>query len=282
MTDITYIQNIENNIQEEINNKKTLINNYIAENKLNDINFAKSEILECIIKNKKVIISNAKNYISILRDIWKTMTKENILKTSTYKIKETKETKETTKGYTWCNELNFSYPNKCINHILKEIIKMINVNKYNIKLSIKLETCTIINFKKKFQENINDDLLLTPKKKYITENELNKIDFTFSKIKMCIVKNKEIIISNHTNYNHIFCDILDTMTKEIILEKLCYTKESDKKKEGYYWSSKHKIEWRGKDASSALKEILKIIKINEYSIELSIKLKNDEIINFKK
>ena len=45
------------------------------------------------------------------------------------------------------------------------------------------------------QEIINGELILTPKKQYMTENELNITDVTGSTIEKCVVKKDNIYIN---------------------------------------------------------------------------------------
>jgi hypothetical protein len=45
--------------------------------------------------------------------------------------------------------------------------------------------------KKYTQEIINGELILRPKKQYMTENELNMTQITHSTIKKCIIKKEE-------------------------------------------------------------------------------------------
>jgi hypothetical protein len=73
------------------------------------------------------------------------MPAQKILQTTTFNFKLTHE--DGKKGYKWRSDINMSFQNKNAQGTLKEIINMIKVNKYTIKLSIKLETGRIIYFK---------------------------------------------------------------------------------------------------------------------------------------
>ena len=69
------------------------------------------------------------------------------------------------------------------------------------------------------QKIIGGDLILTPKKKYVTENELNMINIAKSKINKCLIKDKEDkIISTNTKYRSILTDIYKTMATQKILQ----------------------------------------------------------------
>ena len=138
---------MKNYYQEIINGELIFIPKqyYITESDLNIITITHSIIEECLVKKGEEIISNAKTYRSILIDIWKSMPVQKILQNTTFNFKLTNENGE--KGYNWCSDINMSFQNKDANGTLKEIVNIIKVNKYTIKLLIKLETSRIIYFK---------------------------------------------------------------------------------------------------------------------------------------
>jgi hypothetical protein len=147
MTEIIRIPNIENYTQEIINGELILTpkQTYITEYELNNTQIKNSSIVKCVIKKEEEIISINTSYRSVLIDIWKSMPTQQILQTTTFNFKLTCENGE--KGYKWCSDINMSFQNKDANGTLKEILKMIKVNKMFIQLSIKLETDKIIHFK---------------------------------------------------------------------------------------------------------------------------------------
>jgi len=146
MTDIIRIPNIQNYTPEIINGELILTpkKNYITEDELYMTKVKGSVIVDCVVKGDD-IISTATNYRSILVDIWKSMPVQKILQTTKFNFKLTNENGE--KGYNWYPTINMSFQSKNAQETLKEIINMIKVNKYNIKISIKLETGKIIYFK---------------------------------------------------------------------------------------------------------------------------------------
>lgn len=148
MSEIILIQNIANYIQEitdEGTLKLTPKNVFITEEELQKTNLGNSKILVCEIKNKEDIVSKNTSYRRILIDIWKSMPTQKILQTTTFNFQLTNEDGE--KGYNWCKEINMSFQNKDANGTFKEILNMCKVNNYNIKISIKLETDKLIQYK---------------------------------------------------------------------------------------------------------------------------------------
>ena len=68
------------------------------------------------------------------------------------------------------------------------------------------------------QEIINGNLILTPKKQYITENEVNMTQITHSVIKKCIIKKEEVTISTNASYRSVLIDIWKSMPTQLILQ----------------------------------------------------------------
>ena len=150
MNNIIYIENIDKYNIEIVNNtlilklKDTII--YINEEELKKINITKSSIIECNIFNKNNnIVINKNKYLSILLDIWKSMPIQMILQNTTFNMKLSNENGKN--GYYYDEDLKISIQHKDANNTFKEIIKMINLNKYNINITIKLENNEIINYK---------------------------------------------------------------------------------------------------------------------------------------
>ena len=87
------------------------------------------------------------------------------------------------------------------------------------------------------QDIINGTLILTPKKKYITENELNMTNIKKSKIEECLIKNNTIIISIKTKYQSALTDIWKSMPSQKILQTTTFNfklKDNNGEK-GYNW-----------------------------------------------
>lgn len=118
---------------------------YITENELINTPTGKSKIEKCSIKKNDKTISNNKKYMSVVGDIWKTMSSKEIRNNTTFNWKSTNENGK--RGYHWRDDIKMSIQKKDSMGTLKEIIKMVKVNKFTLELSIKLETGRIVNFK---------------------------------------------------------------------------------------------------------------------------------------
>jgi len=147
MSDIIRISNISDYQQEIIDNELILtpIYNYIDENELYSKDLNNSIIESCLILDNDEIISNSIKYFRILIDIYKSMAASTILQNTKFNIKLTNE--NGFKGYAWCPEINMSVQRQDAIGTIKEIIKMIKINKYKINICIKLITNEKIKFK---------------------------------------------------------------------------------------------------------------------------------------
>ena len=132
-------------------------------------------------------------------------------------------------------------------------------------------------------EIINGEIILTPKECFVTEDEINRTTLISSKILNCIVKNGEEIISEKTGYQPILNDIWYSMPTQKILQTTTFnmklTNENGLK--GYNWNSKLNLSIQGKDANKSMKEILNMIKVNNYSIDITFEIETKKIIRFK-
>ena len=95
------------------------------------------------------------------------------------------------------------------------------------------ELIRITNIKNYTQEITNGELILTPKKRYMTENELNITHITNSTIEECLIKKEEKTISINTSYRSVLVDIWKSMPSQKILQTTTFnfklTNENGKK-----------------------------------------------------
>lgn len=133
------------------------------------------------------------------------------------------------------------------------------------------------------QEIINGDLILTPKKQYLTENELYMTQITNSSIVECLIQKEEEKISTEKSYRGALIDIWKSMPTQKILQTTSFnfklTNENGKK--GYYWCDEIKMSFQNKDAEQTLKEIIRMVKENKLTIKLIIKLEIGRMVHFK-
>ena len=132
-------------------------------------------------------------------------------------------------------------------------------------------------------EIINGELILTPKKQYITENELNMTLITHSTIEECIIKKEGVNISTNQNYRSVLIDVWKSTPTQKILQTTTFnfklTRETGVN--GYKWCDDIHMSFQNKDAKGTLKEIVNMVKVNKLTIDLSIKLETGRIVHFK-
>ena len=145
------------------------------------------------------------------------------------------------------------------------------------------ELIRIPNIENYTQEIINGELILTPKKQYMTENELNITDITKSMIKECLIKKEEETISIKTSYRSVLVDIWKSMPTQKILQTTQFnfklTNENGVK--GYIWCDDIHMSFQSKNSRGTLNKILNMIKVNKLTIKLSIKLETGRIVHLK-
>lgn len=118
---------------------------YIQESELETLDFKKSKILNCMIKHNQETISDGRKFLSILKDVWGSMDREQILANTSFKV-ILQNNVNGNPGYIWDDKLKFAYQCKDANGTFKEIIKFVKLNKYSIECSIELQNSRIINF----------------------------------------------------------------------------------------------------------------------------------------
>lgn len=134
------------------------------------------------------------------------------------------------------------------------------------------------------REIINGTLILKPKKKIITEEELKMTSLTKSKIIECyITDDNDVMITKAKQYRRILINIWTTIPTQKILQNTTFnfklTNENGEK--GYNWNDKIKMSFQSKDSNGTMKEIIKMCKINNYKLDILIKLENNKLIHFK-
>ena len=139
MLDVICIPNIQNYTLEIINGDLIITPklNYITENEINMTVLKNSTILECIVKNGEENISTKTQYQPILTDIWKSIPKETIKQTAGFNFGL--KSADGIRGYRWSDDIKMSFQGKTAQGTFKGILDMIKVNKYTIKIAIKLD-----------------------------------------------------------------------------------------------------------------------------------------------
>ena len=148
---------------------------------------------------------------------------------------------------------------------MSDIIRVTNIENYTI-------------------EFINGDLIFTPKKSYITDEDHILELVPTSRIDECVINTQrgEPISNLQNSYRMILIDIWKSMPAQKILQTTSFniklTNENDLN--GYKWCPEINMSIQAKDHHETLKEIIKLVKINNYSLSLSLKISNNNIVSF--
>lgn len=146
---------------------------------------------------------------------------------------------------------------------MSEIIRIPNIENYSLEI-------------------VDSVLILTPKNKIVTEEELYKINLCNSIIIDCVIQNGEDIISNKNKYFQLLHDIWLLMPIQKIIQNTTFNiKITDEDGlSGYSWYPLLKISVQRKDANGTIKEIINMVKLNNFSFKIKIKLENEKVISF--
>ena len=170
----------------------------------------------------------------------------------------------------------------------KTIDQKIRASKMNDKPSPKVPICpkkiTVIN------ELIHDEKLTSKIKLLLRPSEtlnqcVNNINIPclrYSKILKCCVIKANDIITNNKKYKSILIDILKSIPRNKILStcKFKFKSTNEKGLYGYQWSQGLNMSIQSKDSLSTMKEIINMVKLYKYTMNITIKLKNTNIINY--
>jgi len=108
-------------------------------------------------------------------------------------------------------------------------------------------------------------------------------DYRFSIIEECKILNKKgDIVSQNSVFRGVLIDIWKTMEKQKILENTTFKFKNGNKRgvKGYNWCEGINMSFQNKDAIGTLREILHLVKLNDFTIDLTIRLKSDETVKF--
>ena len=118
-------------------------------------------------------------------------------------------------------------------------------------------------------------------KEFLKNNEFPKYDFTNSKIiENSITTYNDIIISNNKNYSSILKDIYLSMPIHKIPLRATFITLGNVKGKGTYIPNLN-MTIKGNNANTTIKEIINLIEINNYKINIKIKLSTGDEITLK-
>lgn len=144
------------------------------------------------------------------------------------------------------------------------------------------KTIVINNISRYNFQIINNTLHLTPLSEYLKDYEVYRYELKKSEILEARI-NDEIIKS--PSYYKILKLIWKEIPANIILQNTIFnfklSMDSIKGDDSYVWNDDLKLAFQTRNVNHAFKEIVNMCKINKFTIELKIKLKDNNIILYK-
>jgi len=127
------------------------------------------------------------------------------------------------------------------------------------------------------QEIIDGNLILTKKIKSIGEEQLLEKELSGMKIVKCKINNIDI---NLYTFRAIIINLYHQVNRNILLQtKTLNISQEEKNENGFKYYPSLKISVQYADSPKTLKAIITIIKLQNYNMEMTLKLKNKNEIN---
>ena len=149
----------------------------------------------------------------------------------------------------------------------------------------------LITYKNKQYTDTDDELTdVELSDEELTDDELSEDeftdeyenDYTSSIIEESIIVNRDgDIVSDNKKFRGILVDIWKTMEKQDILDNTTFKFKSGNKRgvKGYNLCEGINMSFQNRDSNATLNEILRMVKLNNLAIYLSIKLETGEIVH---
>ena len=127
---------------------------------------------------------------------------------------------------------------------------------------------------------IRDNTLFVQRKiRDLTSAELSSMSFTHSTIVHCIVKHttngQAIISTDRTKFRQVLKDVFAAMPRPLLRQVTTFNLNPINMHgvNGYQWSEPLGLSIQGKDATSTLREIVRLVELNQYSLEVVVELR---------
>lgn len=149
----------------------------------------------------------------------------------------------------------------------------------------------------------NDEMLITPKHEqqeviiapdvrvyerptvYISETKFRKLDVGGSRIMLCYIRNEdETFVIECKKYQTVLYEIFRGMGRGMgrnnVIKSSTFNIIKTERK-GFNWISELDVYVPSRNPTQLMREILKMVSLNDLIIDMSIELKNMEVVNYK-
>lgn len=161
---------------------------------------------------------------------------------------------------------------------MSDTIRISNIDRYTMQV---IEGSLVLTLKE--VDNTFDTTVVEPR---LSEEDFLKTNFRSSKIVSCVIKNKngDIISEDNKNYRSVLVDVWACMPLTLFMLNTTFNLRFIKEEciiDGFRWCPELRCSFQNKDSEGTIIEILNMVRLNEFTIDLTIKLKNGEEVNYK-
>ena len=121
-----------------------------------------------------------------------------------------------------------------------------------------------------------------PKMQYLTEREILSRSITGCMLDECEIRTRDgkKVSSGRMMWDLLLVDIWKSIPRQKLLEHTTFNFKENLEK-GYYWCREINMACQYKDQDESLNEIITLVKANDLTIDLSIKVSPNNFIGFK-
>lgn len=162
-------------------------------------------------------------------------------------------------------------------HEMNDTIRISDIDRYTIQI---IEGSLVLTLK---EVNNTCDAVDEPR---LSEEDFLETNFKGSKIVSCVIKNRkgDIVSDDKNKYRPLLIDIWSstplTLFRLNTSFKLRFIKE-EAVTDGFNWCPEIKCSFQSKDSKGTIIEILNMVRLNEFTIDINIRLKNGEEVKYK-
>ena len=128
----------------------------------------------------------------------------------------------------------------------------------------------------------DNTLFLHRKIRDLTSDELSSMSFAHSTLVHCIVQHttngQAIISTDRTKFRHVLTDVFAAIPMPLLRQVTTFKMEPTNMHgvNGYQWCEPLGLSIQGKDATSTLREIVRLVELNQYSLEVVVELRSGD------
>ncbi len=157
-------------------------------------------------------------------------------------------------------------------------IRISDINRYTIEYVDRSLVLTL--------KEVDDTCDATVVEPRLSEEDFLKTKFRSSKIVSCVIKNKngDIVSEDRTKYRSVLVDVWACMPLTTFMLNTTFNLRFVKEDciiNGFRWCPEIRCSFQNKDSEGTIIEILNMVRLNEFTIDINIKLKNGEEVNYK-